>query len=59
MALSDYHLFVPLKGHLNGHHYETHEAVQEAVRSWNGLGPQMLLRVCNAGRKAYIEMEIL
>jgi len=31
---SDYHLFGPLKDHLRGHHYETDEAVQEAVRSW-------------------------
>jgi hypothetical protein len=29
-APSDYHLLVPLKDH----HYETNEAVQEAVRSW-------------------------
>jgi hypothetical protein len=28
---SDYHLFVPLKDHLRGHHYETDEAVQEAA----------------------------
>jgi hypothetical protein len=31
---TDYHLFGPLKNHLRGHHYETDEAVQEAVRSW-------------------------
>jgi hypothetical protein len=31
---SGYHLFGPLKDHLRGHHYETDEAVQEAVRSW-------------------------
>jgi transposase len=31
---SDYHLFGPLKDDLRGHHYETDEAVQEAVRSW-------------------------
>jgi hypothetical protein len=30
---SDYHLFGPLKDHLRGHHYETDEAVQEAVQS--------------------------
>jgi histone-lysine N-methyltransferase SETMAR len=30
---SDSHLFRPLKYHLRGHHYETDEAVQEAVRS--------------------------
>jgi hypothetical protein len=30
----DYHLSGPLKDHLRGHHYETDEAVQEAVRSW-------------------------
>jgi nucleoside-specific outer membrane channel protein Tsx len=34
LAPSDYHLFGPLKDHLWGHHYETDEAVQEAVRSW-------------------------
>jgi transposase len=34
LAPSDYHLFGPLKGYLRGHHYETGEAVQEAVRSW-------------------------
>jgi transposase len=32
--LSDYYSFGPLKGHLRGHHCETDEAVQEAVRSW-------------------------
>jgi transposase len=31
---SDCHLFGPLKDHLRGHHYETDEAVQEAVQSW-------------------------
>jgi hypothetical protein len=30
---SDYHLFESLKSLLRGHHYETDEAVQEAVRS--------------------------
>jgi hypothetical protein len=34
LAPSDYHLFGPLKDHLRGYHYETDEAVQEAVRSW-------------------------
>jgi hypothetical protein len=34
LAPSDYLLFGPLKDHLRGHHYETDEAVQEAVRSW-------------------------
>jgi transposase len=34
LALSDYHLFWPLKHHLRGHHYETDEAVQETGRSW-------------------------
>jgi histone-lysine N-methyltransferase SETMAR len=33
LALSDYHLFRPLKDHLRGHLYETDKAVQEAVRS--------------------------
>jgi hypothetical protein len=31
---SDYRLFGSLKNHLRGHHYETDEALQEAVRSW-------------------------
>jgi histone-lysine N-methyltransferase SETMAR len=31
LALSDCHLFGLLKYHLRGHHYETDEAVQEAV----------------------------
>jgi transposase len=31
-APSDYHLFGPLKDHLRVHHYETDEAVQEAMR---------------------------
>jgi histone-lysine N-methyltransferase SETMAR len=30
----DYHLFGPVKDHLRGLHYETNEAVQEAMRSW-------------------------
>jgi transposase len=34
LAPSDYHLFGPLKDYLRSHHYETDEAVQEAVRSW-------------------------
>jgi hypothetical protein len=34
LAPSDYHLFGTLKAHLKCHHYETNEAVQEAVRSW-------------------------
>jgi hypothetical protein len=33
LAPSDYHLSGLLKDHLRGHHYETDEAVQEAVRS--------------------------
>jgi histone-lysine N-methyltransferase SETMAR len=33
-VLLDYHLFGPLKNHPRNHHYETDEAVQEAVRSW-------------------------
>jgi transposase len=38
---SDYHLFGSLKDHLRGHHYETDEAVQEAVRSWlRGAGTE-------------------
>jgi transposase len=31
LVLSDYHLFGSLKDHLRDHHYETDEAVQEAV----------------------------
>jgi histone-lysine N-methyltransferase SETMAR len=31
LAPSDYHLFGPSQDHLRGHHYETDEAVQEAV----------------------------
>jgi hypothetical protein len=34
LALSDHHLFRPLKDHLRDHHYETEEGVQEAVQSW-------------------------
>jgi hypothetical protein len=43
---SDYHLFVPFKDHhLRGHHYETDEAVQEAVRSWlRGAGTNFYSR---------------
>jgi hypothetical protein len=48
VAPSDYHLYVPLKYHLRGHHYETYEtdkAVQEAVRSsLRGAGTDLLLR---------------
>jgi hypothetical protein len=41
---SDYHLFGPLKD-LRGHHYETDEAVQEAVRSWmRGAGTDFYCR---------------
>jgi hypothetical protein len=29
-----YHLFGPLKDNLRGHHYESDDAVQEAVGSW-------------------------
>jgi hypothetical protein len=39
---SDYHLFEPLKDHLRVHHYETDEAVQEAVRRWlRGAGTDL------------------
>jgi histone-lysine N-methyltransferase SETMAR len=31
---SYYHFFGLLKDHLRGHHYETDEAEQEAVRNW-------------------------
>jgi hypothetical protein len=47
----------PLKDHLRGHHYQTDEAVQEAVRSWlRGAGTDFYRRgsfnICNAGRNA-------
>jgi histone-lysine N-methyltransferase SETMAR len=51
--------FGPPKDHLRGHHYETDEADQEAVRGWlRGAGMDsysrgVFLRLCNAG------MEIL
>jgi hypothetical protein len=42
---SDYHLFGPLNDHLRGHHYETDEAVEEAVRSWlRGAGKDFYRR---------------
>jgi hypothetical protein len=45
LAPLDYHLFGPLKDHLRGHHYETDEAVQEAVRSWlRGAGTDFYRR---------------
>jgi hypothetical protein len=45
VASSDYQLFGPLKVHLRGHHYETDEAVQEAVRSWlRGAGMDIYRR---------------
>jgi nucleoside-specific outer membrane channel protein Tsx len=52
LASSDYHLFGPLKDHLRGDHYETDEAVQEAMRSWlRGAGTdftaEAFLRFCN------------
>jgi hypothetical protein len=52
---SDYHMFGLLKDHLRIHHYETDEAVHEAVRSWlRGAGTDFysrdILRFCNAGR---------
>jgi histone-lysine N-methyltransferase SETMAR len=34
LAPSDYHMFGPLKDHPRSHHYETDEAVLEAVGSW-------------------------
>jgi hypothetical protein len=50
--LSDYHLFGLLKDHPRGHHYETDEAVQEAVRSWlRGAGTDFYRRG-NDGRNA-------
>jgi hypothetical protein len=45
MAPSDYHLFGFLKDHLKGCHYETDEAVQEAMRSWlRGAGTDFYRR---------------
>jgi transposase len=45
LASSDYHLFGPMKDHVNGHHYETDEAVQEATRSWlRGAGTDFYSR---------------
>jgi hypothetical protein len=45
LAPLDYHLFRPLKDYLRGHHYETDEAVQEAVRSWmRGAGTDLYRR---------------
>jgi hypothetical protein len=41
LAPSDYHL----KYHLKGHHYETDDAVREAVRSWlRGAGTDFYRR---------------
>jgi hypothetical protein len=50
-------LFESLKSLLRGHHYETDEAVQEAVRSWlRGAGTdftaEAFLTFCNTGRNA-------
>jgi transposase len=64
LAPSDYHLIGPLKDHLKGYHYETDEAVQEAVQSWlRGAGTDLysrgILRFCNAGRNEQIGIEIL
>jgi hypothetical protein len=45
LAPSDCHFFGSLKDHLRGHHYETDEAVQEAVRSWlRGAGTDFYRR---------------
>jgi hypothetical protein len=42
LSLSYHRLFGPLKDHLRGHHYDTEEAVQEAVRSWlRGAGTDL------------------
>jgi hypothetical protein len=61
---SVYSLFGPLKGHLRGHHYDTDEAVQEAVRSWlrrtgTDFYRRGILRFYNSGRNAEIGMGIL
>jgi hypothetical protein len=57
LAPSDYLLFGPLKYHLRGHHYETGQAVQEAVQSWlRGAGTDFysrgIFKILNAGRNA-------
>jgi transposase len=45
LAPSDYLLFGLLNDQLRGHHYETDEAVQEAVRSWlRGAGTDFYSR---------------
>jgi hypothetical protein len=45
LAPTDYHLFGSLKDYLRGLHYETEEAVQEAVRSWlRGAGTDFYRR---------------
>jgi hypothetical protein len=45
LAPSDYHLLGFLKDHLRGHHYQTDEAVQEAMRSWlRGAGTDLYRR---------------
>jgi len=45
LAPSDYYLFGPLKDHLRCHHYDTDEAVQEAVWSWlRGAGTDFCRR---------------
>jgi hypothetical protein len=51
---SDYRLFVPLKNHLRGHHYETDEAVQEAgcEELERTSIAEVSLRFCNADRNA-------
>jgi histone-lysine N-methyltransferase SETMAR len=45
LAHSDSHLFGPLKDHLRSHHYETDDAVQEAVQTWfRGAGTDFYRR---------------
>jgi transposase len=64
LAPSDYHLFDPLKEHLRGHHCETDEADQEAVRSWlRGAGTDLysrdIFKILQRWQKCIDRMEIL
>jgi hypothetical protein len=34
LALSDYHLFGPLKDHMGRQHYENNKAVQKTMQTW-------------------------
>jgi hypothetical protein len=61
---SDYHLFVILKYHMRGQHYENENAVQEAVRSWLWSADQIstaveVLSLGSTGRNVKIILQIL